>query len=188
MSVIITAESYPLEGTVTGFQAEELTSYGWVQVFNGAPGASTSFSVDPTSTSNQFRVRWIVDGHETAWKEPVSVSPALSAVQEEAVKAAIIVRATRNLQWNGAAFGRFGSSDGTNIVARPDFASNELLFGVRYRNWDVDLTTLVTTDDVIRAMGQEPGDFPDANLAEVQLAIDTACSQIASELRGVPFA
>ena len=99
---------------------------------------------------------------------------------------AVIAKAVRILLLIDAPLGSFGElTEFGQSTVRPDFQQAELLYGLRFIDWDVDFTTLVTTDDVIRAgLKAEPTDFPIARIPDVQRAIDAAASWVAVEILG----
>lgn len=114
----------------------------------------------------------------------------LSDPQEQALKSALIQKATRFLVMSGAPLGRWGNSNEIGLSQiRPDYEVAEMLLGLRGQDWDVDLETLVSTDEVIRVgLQTEPGDYPLESLPDVERAISAACSWVASYLIGVGLA
>ena len=97
---------------------------------------------------------------------------------------AVIQKATRFLKLPEAPFGHSGVMEWGTAQVRPDFEIQELLYGLRFREWDIDLTTLVTPDDVIRlGLQLDPADLGGPlETADVQRAIDAAVSWVAHQV------
>ena len=111
--------------------------------------------------------------------------------QTERFAQAVIQKATRFLKLPEAPFGHSGVMEWGTATVRPDFEIQELLYGLRFREWDIDLTTLVTPDDVIRfGLQLDPVDLGGPMVtADIQRAIDAAVSWIAvSVLEGTGVA
>lgn len=196
-AVVLVVEPYPLTGVV-GIEVEELTSFidagsegGWVSVLDTAvigtfPAYTTDYQVTATSQSFKFRVRWETSaGQFTNWFSPLSVAYTPTAEQIERFTQAIIFKAVRFLKLPEAPFGFSGVTDWGMATVRPDYEIEELLYGLRFRDWDIDLSILVITDDVIRVgLQTDPADFPAASLPDVQRAIDSAISWVAHKVLG----
>jgi hypothetical protein len=123
-------------------------------------------------------------GEFTAWFPPVSVAvPANQEVTDRLVQA-VIQKATRILMLSKAPLGSWGELNEFGVATvRSDYEIQELLYGLRFVNWDVDLMTLVDTDDVIRVgMQTDPTTFPTDRVPDVQRAIGGAVSWIAGYL------
>lgn len=184
----LVVEAYPLDGA-TAIEVEEFTAYGWVQIVDEStigtyPAYLTSYQAVTTTQAQQVRYRWMVGAVATLWLSPLSLSIATTAEVTERLTQAVLAKAVRILLLVEAPLGSFGElSEFGMAVVRPDYQQTELLYGLRYTTWDIDLTTLVTADDVIRAGLQADGsDFPESRMVDVTRAIDAAVSWIASEL------
>lgn len=106
--------------------------------------------------------------------------------QVASLRQAVLQKATRTLMLGQAPLGYWGElADGTQAPLRPDYAIKEILFGLRFVNWDVDLTDLVTAEDVIR-VGLQADSFPedDDRIADIDSAISAACSWVAQYILG----
>lgn len=110
---------------------------------------------------------------------------------EDRLAQAIIAKATRFYVSLQAPLGTWGEmTEFGQANVRPDYQIQELLFGLRFRGVPVDLTTLVSTEDVIRAgLQADPNDFSAAQVQDVARALASACSWVEDECNiGVPFA
>lgn len=100
-----------------------------------------------------------------------------------ALRLAVIYKATRILAVSGSPLGSWGEyPDGGvgPIPVRPDHTIAELLYGIRFVDWDVDLPTLVTSDDVIRVgLETDPTTYPAERVPDVEAAIAAASSWVA---------
>lgn len=97
---------------------------------------------------------------------------------------AVIAKATRVLLLGEAPLGSWGDQD---VIApvRPDHQIAELLYGLRYRALEVDLTSLATADDVIRrGLQTDPAGFPADKRTDVENALLAACDWVAEALTG----
>lgn len=187
-AVTVIVPAYPYAGVV-GLEVEEATPWGLVNVLDTItvgtfPSYITSYAVTVSDPLNPLRGRWeISTGEFTAWFVPSAAVPA-TAETVERLKQAVIQKATRVLMLSGAPLGSWGALNEFGVATvRADHEVQELLYGLRFINWDVDLAAAVDTDDVIRqGMQTEPADFPTARLPDVQRAIDTAASWVANYL------
>lgn len=175
------------EAGAVSLQAEQWSAFGeWVSVLGTTsigtfPNYTTTFTATPIGTSDRYRYRWETGaGKFTNWLAPV-VQPTPTDEAIERMTEAVIAKATRILSLAPAPLGYTGDliDEGAAMV-RPDHQIQELLYGLRFRDWDVDLTTLVETDDVIRhGLGTDPDDFDVSKVPDVQRAIDSAVSWVA---------
>lgn len=174
---------------------EQLSAFGeWVEVLDtttvGAfPNYTTTFTVAPIGTGLDFRYSWY-DGLDVlaGWRAPIVLTTP-TAPETERFTQALIQKATRFYLLTNAPYGHHGVSDfGPARVLRDD-QIEELLYGLRYREWDIDLTALVTAADVIR-VGLQSNDVDfGGQTADVQRALDAAVSWLADRvLHGVPLA
>jgi hypothetical protein len=186
-SVTVTVPPYPFDGVV-GFQVEEQTMFGAVDVLDTSsvgtfPNYTTDYAVTVTDVNNPLRVRW-----ETATDQyseyfgPSSVSVTPTTETEERLAQALIQKATRILMLSKAPLGSWGELNEFGVATvRSDHEIQELLYGLRFVNWNVDLPTLVDTDTVIRVgMQADPSTFPTDRIPDVQRAIDAAASWLAA--------
>lgn len=188
-AVSVTVTPYPYAGVVN-LEVEEATPWGLVNVLTTPtvgtfPNYITTYAVTVSDSLNQLRARWEINpGEFTAWFPPTSVGVPANAETVERLKQAVIQKATRVLMLSGAPLGSWGALNEFGVATvRADHEVQELLYGLRFINWDVDLVAAVDTDDVIRqGMQTEPADFPTARVPDVQRAIDTAASWVASYL------
>lgn len=191
--VKLKVDRYPHDGVV-GFQAEEFVYGEWVSLLDTDqvgvfPNYTTTFSVTPYGSGLAFRARWETGvGQFSSWFTPGLIHEP-TAEQIERFTHAVIFKAVRFLKLPEAPFGHSGVTEWGMATVRPDFEIEELLYGLRFREWDIDLTTLVTTDDVIRVGLQiDPDDWVGTE-ADVQRAIDAAISWVADRvLNGVGIA
>jgi hypothetical protein len=195
MADTLVVEAYPLDGA-TAIEVEESTPYGWVQILDEStigtfPSYILSYQVDTTTQARNLRYRWMEGAVSTLWLSPLSLSTASTAQVTERLTQAVLAKAVRILLLVEAPLGSFGELSEFGMAAvRPDYQQTELLYGLRFINWDDDLTALVTSDDVIRAgLQADPADFPEARMGDVDRAIEAAASWVASELLdGLGFA
>lgn len=188
-AVSVAVTPYPYAGVVN-LEVEEATPWGLVNVLTTPtvgtfPNYITSYAVTVSDSLNQLRARWEINpGEFTAWFPPTSVGVPANAETVERLKQAVIQKATRVLMLSGAPLGSWGALNEFGVATvRADHEVQELLYGLRFINWDVDLAAAVDTDDVIRqGMQTEPADFPTARVPDVQRAIDTAASWVANYL------
>jgi hypothetical protein len=112
--------------------------------------------------------------------DPVTPTPE----QQERMVQAVIAKATRFYVLAQAPLGTWGEVTEFGVATvKKDHQIVELLYGLRFRNWDVDLAALVTTDHVIRqGLEHSVDDFEDDKIPDVQRAIDSAISWIAHYL------
>jgi hypothetical protein len=184
----LVVEAYPLDGA-TALEVEESTVYGWIQILDESsigtfPAYTLSYQVATTTQSKALRYRWMVGTKATAWRSPLSLSVATTAQITARLTQAVLAKAVRILLLVEAPMGSFGElSEFGMAMVRPDYQQTELLKGLRYINWEEDLTALVTSEDVIRAgLQADPSDFPEARMGDVDRAIDAAVSWVASEV------
>jgi len=99
---------------------------------------------------------------------------------------AVIAKATRFLVLPEAPLGTWGEMGDLGIATvRPDYSIVELLYGLHFRDFDVDWDTIVSTDDVIRVgLAAEPDTFPTDKRPDVDRALAAAIDWINEELRG----
>lgn len=107
--------------------------------------------------------------------------------QLAALKQAVVMKAARFLKLPEAPLGVWGeySEGGVGIAStRPDHAVKEVLYGLGGVNWDVDLTSLVTADDVRKEALGSPveGTVPEASDDSIEEAIAAAAHWVASYL------
>lgn len=110
-----------------------------------------------------------------------------SQPQLDAMAQAVIYKAVRFLKLPESPLGAWGefSEYGVGVATvRPDHAIEEMLYGLRLRDWDVDLESLVTADDVIRVgLEMDPATFPADKLGDVERALSAAVSWVAHHLQ-----
>lgn len=176
------------EAGAVGIEVEQLTSFGWQVVLDTPtvgtfPNYTTTYTVTTSGTSDLFRYRWETGaGQFTSWLTPSLVHTPTSE-QTERLTSAIIFKAVRFLKLPEAPFGHSGITEWGVAMVRPDFEVSELLYGLSYRNYDLDLTSLVTVDDVVRVgLQMDPDDFPATSEPDVQRAIDSAVSWVADRV------
>ncbi len=115
----------------------------------------------------------------------MTVDATPSAEQVEQITQAVIQKATRILALSHSPLGLWGGDvDFGPVPVRSDYEIAELLYGLRLVNWDIDLTSLVTTEDVIRVglQAANPATYPVDQLPDVQRAIDAAVAWVAVAL------
>jgi hypothetical protein len=124
--------------------------------------------------------------HAFASDLDVVTDPPPSSGQTERLKTALIQKAARFLIFPEGPLGFFGEiTELGQPFIRPDYQIRELLFGLHLTVAVVDLASLVTTDDVIRAgLQADPANFPTERLPDVQRSIDAAADWIELELTG----
>lgn len=188
VNVSITVPAYPTAG-VTSFEVEEATIFGLVQRLDTStvgtfPTYTTTYTVPVEEPTAPLRARWVLSGTATAWFPPTTVAVTPTAEVQERLVGAVIQKATRILMLSKASLGSWGELNEFGVATvRADHEIQELLYGLRFTNWNVDLVTLVTTDMVIRVgMQTEPSTFPSDRLPDVQRAIESAVSWVASYL------
>lgn len=188
-AVTVTVPIYPYDGVV-GLEVEEATPWGLVNVLDTAtvgtfPAYTTSYAVTVTDVLNLLRARWEISAGEfTAWFPPYSVAVPATPETVDRLKQAVIQKATRILMLSGAPLGSWGALNEFGVATvRADHEVQELLYGLRFVNWDVDLTAVVATDDVVRqGMGADPATFPTEKVPDVDRAIAAAASWVANYL------
>ena len=188
-SVTVTAAIYPFNGVV-GFNVQEITPWGNVEVLDTPtvgtfPNYISSYAVTVTDATNPLQVRWETSaGFYTAWFSPSTVAVPATSATSDRIKQAVIQKATRILMLSKAPLGMWGELNEFGVATvRADYEIQELLFGLRFINWDVDPLTLADTDDVIRiGLQADPATFPTDRVADVQMAIDGAASWVAAYL------
>jgi len=184
----LVVEAYPLTGA-TKIVAEESTVFGWIEILNTAsigtyPAYTLSYEITTTTERPLLRYKWELGATSTIWLSPLSLSVAATDEVTARLTQAVLAKAVRILLLVEAPLGTFGElSEFGQAAVRPDYQQTELLYGLRFVNWADDLSTLVSTSDVIRAgLQAPPADFPSANLPDVTRAIDAAASWVGSEL------
>jgi hypothetical protein len=97
----------------------------------------------------------------------------------------IIYKAARFFVALEAPLGMWGEmTEFGQAVIRRDYMTDELLKGMHLPDWTiVDIGTLVTVEDVIRAgLQADPATFPTARIPDVQRALDAALSWLDTEI------
>lgn len=190
----VKVEPWTKAGAVS-LEVEQRSVFGdWVSVLDttsiGAfPNYTTTFTLTPIGTSSAYRYRWETSaGHFTSWLAPVLIETPTDEEVERFTQA-VIQKATRIYLLTNAPYGHHGISDfGPARVLRDD-QIEELLYGLRYREWDIDLTTLATPADVIRVGLQSNDTDFGGEASDVERALDAAVSWIADRvLHGVGLA
>lgn len=164
--------------------AVEVLDTGTVGTFP-VPGYTTEYAVTVTDVDNPLQARWETStGHHTAWFYPETVAITPTAEATERIKSALIQKTIRIMMLNKTPLGVHGELNEFGIVTvRADYEIQELLYGLRFVNWNIDIQTLADTDDVIRVGLQlNPDDYPTDRLPDVQMAIDSAASWVAMYL------
>jgi hypothetical protein len=175
----------------------------WVEVLDTSvigtsPHWVTSYSVTATAFDYWFRLRWQLEQEDsggpelfTDWSIPVQGTdedpfPVPNSEQIARMTQAVIQKATRFYMMSQAPLGQWGEMTEYGMATvRPDYNIDELLKGLRRQRWDIDLSTRVTTSDVIRqGLQLDPEIFPEDKLVDVQRAIDSAVSWVTEELAG----
>lgn len=114
--------------------------------------------------------------------------PVPTEEQVAAMALAVIYKAARFLMLPNSplgAWGEFGDGGVAVVSLKPDYAIQEMLLGLHFQNWAVDLTQEVSTADVIRVgLETDPGSFPADKLPDVQRAIDASIHWVAQDLLG----
>jgi hypothetical protein len=183
-AVTVIVEAYPFDGA-TGIVIEEYTSYGWVERLNTSvigthPNYTTSYDVTVTA-GGFFRYKWELAVGETQWFSPVSQTPpSVAATPQitERITQAVIAKAARIYALTEAPLGTHGEMTEFGAMrVMPDHQITELLAGLTRVNWDIDITTLVTVDDVVRALGYD--DLPADKDTDITRAISAATSWVA---------
>lgn len=185
--VTVTVPPYPFDGVV-GFSVQEITPWGPVTVLDTPtvgifPNYTTEYSVTVTDVDNPVQARWETStDHYTYWFSPTTVGIAPTAEAAERLKQAVIQKATRILMLSKAPLGSWGELNEFGVATvRADYEIQELLYGLRFVNWEVDLQAIATVDEVIRiGLQADPDTFPTDRLPDVQQAIDAASSWVAS--------
>lgn len=176
------------EAGAVGLEIQQWTAFGeWVTVLDTSsvgtfPNYTAEATVTAVGTDLRFRYRWeTATGVFTQWLTPV-VMPTLSEEGVARLTEAVIAKATRILAMSKAPLGWSGELlDDMVATVRSDRQIEELLYGLRFRDWDVDITSLVEVADVVRhglQIGPDDG-FPEEKEPDVQRAIDSACSWVA---------
>lgn len=186
-AVTVTVPIYPFDG-VLGVQVQEITPWGPVEVLNEDtvgtfPAYITDYAVTVTDVDYPLQARWETSaGQYTFWFSPSTVSIPATAEATERLKQSVIQKATRILMLSKAPLGSWGELNEFGVATvRADYEIQELLYGLRFVNWDVDLQAIATVDEVIRiGMQADPDTFPTDRLPDVQMAIDAASSWVAS--------
>jgi hypothetical protein len=186
----IVVEAYPFDGA-TGLVVDEKTSYGWVERLDTSsvgtfPNYTTTYEVSGVTGPGVFRYRWEVSVGETSWLSPLYISPeAITATSEitERLTQAVIAKAARIYALGEAPLGTHGEMTEFGMArVMPDHQITELVGGLLRINWDVDLTSLASVADVVRALGYD--DLPTAKDGDIQRAIEAACSWVAEYILG----
>lgn len=111
--------------------------------------------------------------------DPVAATPEIEARLAQAV----LAKALRIYALAEAPLGTHGEMTEFGMMAvRPDYQIQELLGGLLRVNWDVDLTTMITSDDVVRHLGYD--DLPAAKVVDIDRAIAAATSWVADYVLG----
>lgn len=184
--VTVTVVPYPEDGVV-GFQVEEITLWGpYTRLDTSSVGTfpdyDVEYTVPVTDVDNPLQVRWeTATDQYTDWFLPSSVAVTPTAETSERLRQALIQKATRILALTKAPLGSWGELNEFGVATvRADYEIAELLYGLRFVNWNVDLPALVSADDVIRiGLQSDPDTFPTDRIPDVQLAIDAAASWVA---------
>lgn len=186
-NVTVTVPEYPYDG-VTSLLVEEETQFGPVTVLDTTvvgtfPDYVTEYTVPVHDVTNPLRAKWEIEPSiYTEWFDPSTVGIPATAPVVEALEQAMIQKATRILMLSKAPLGSWGELNEFGVATvRADHEIAELLYGLRFVNWDVDLPALVTTTTVIRVgLQTDPTTFPADRVADVQRAIDAAARWVAS--------
>lgn len=176
------------EAGAVSIQVEQLSAFGdWVSVLDTTvigtyPSYTTTFTTVPQGTSTRYRYRWETSaGSFTGWLTPTLLSTP-TAEETERFTQAVIQKATRFYLLTNAPYGHHGVSDFGPARVLDDRQIEELLYGLRFREWDIDLTSLVTAADVIRVgLQSNDADFGGTD-ADIERAIDAAVSWIADRV------
>lgn len=112
--------------------------------------------------------------------------PAPTANQEARLSQAAIAKATRFLVLPEAPLGSWGElSEFGMAVVRPDYAITELLYGLHFKDLDIDWDTVVTVDQIVEVgLGADPAALPADKTAAVTQARAAAIDWINEELEG----
>lgn len=195
VEVTVTVTPYP--GATIALELEEWSPITRAWVDTGAPSLVTgsTYTATVTSAAHTLRARWeITAGGYSDWFAPTSVveRKTPTAEQQSQLKEAVIAKATRIFLQSPAALGYVGEMSELGMATvRPDYQIRELLVGLRWVDWDVDHTTLVTQDDVITQGLQATADgtWPTAKLDLIDEAIEAAWAWVAADIfGGVPVA
>lgn len=187
-TVTVTVIPYP-EAT-SDLEIEELSPFtGWASASDVSAASELEgvYTATVTSATHRLRYRWaITAGGHSRWLTPLRVLERRepTAAQEAQLKEAMISKAARIYVMTGASLGYVGEiSEMGSATLRPDYQIRELLEGLRFIDWDVDLTAIVDADEVIRAgLGADPTSYTAAQSALVDQAIAAAASWVATEI------
>lgn len=104
--------------------------------------------------------------------------------QLAAMTQAVIYKAVRFLKLPESPLGTWGDfADFGPVTVRPDHTIAELLYGLRFREWDVNLDELVTWEDVARVgLETDPGEVTAEQQEVIERAIGAAVSWVAHYL------
>lgn len=108
-----------------------------------------------------------------------------TAAQAALIKTAIVAKAARLLALPGSPFGVSGEGE-WGFAIRPDYTINEMLYGLRYKDLEIDDIT-VTTTDVINALGTTAENWSN-NQTQLELALAAATAWVEEALEGLPVA
>ena len=111
--------------------------------------------------------------------------PVATTNDEARIASAIIFKASRFKGFPDAPFGFAGEVGEFGVATvQTDRATVEMLYGLLagVDLAEVDLDALVTTDDVIVAMGHDPATYPTDLVPVIQRALDSAVSWITAYL------
>jgi hypothetical protein len=187
-------DRWPLDDA-TGIEIDELIWGEWVTVLSDPPPSigtypdyTTVYEINPASSEPQLRARWVRGTEHSVYLEP-GIIRVPNAQQEARFAEAVLQKAIRFLKLPEAPFGHSGVTEWGVASVQTDRQIEELLYGLRFQDWDIWLPGLVTTDDVIRVGLQIDPARSTANPADVQRAINAAASWVAERcLLGVGVA
>lgn len=183
--VTVTVPAFPYTG-VQSLLVEEQTVFGAVTVLDTTtvgtfPNYITEYDVTVNDVGNPLRAKWEYEpGFYTPWFSPVSVGIPATVETVEALEQALIQKSARILALSKAPLGSWGELNEFGVATvRMDHEIQELLYGLRFVNWAVDLPSLVDTDTVIRVgLQTDPATFPTERLPDVERAIAAAARWI----------
>lgn len=196
--VTLRVGAYPQDNAI-GIQAEASPDglVDWVEILDTDvigtyPFYTTSYPTTVDESLLWFRMRWQLVGTNvfTEWSEISSFlqSPTVPILTEQMLRMseALIQKATRIYVLSQAPMGYTGDLVDEMVASvRPDYQIQELLYGLRFRNWAVNLAALATVDDVIRhGLQADPADFPVEKIPDVQRALSGAVSWVAEFVMG----
>lgn len=112
------------------------------------------------------------------------MAPVTAPAEVEArLTQAVLAKAVRIYALTEAPLGTHGEFTEFGVArVMPDHQIVELCAGLLLVNWDVDLASLVTVEDVVRALGYD--DMPPGKEEDVERAIQAAASWVASYILG----